>query len=157
MSSSPKVNDTHTMLPPPSALFGSSYFYPSNKEKGVRPVYILPPPTSMPGYHFPPISQPLTPPSSSPYFYPSDTYYYPPQEINKKRKRTTTKKSSPVIEKKQKTDAVEAAAATLASFANASCDVCTCDQCQPQQIQVLEAAQILMNIARCGMRVSVVN
>ncbi|KAI9010896.1 hypothetical protein CLU79DRAFT_772496 [Phycomyces nitens] len=72
-----------SVLPPPSALFGSSRFYstaapssttvPASATTGYcepvespspRPVFILPPPSSLPGYHLPP------PHASMPYIFP---------------------------------------------------------------------------------------
>ncbi|GAA5802936.1 hypothetical protein HPULCUR_008411 [Helicostylum pulchrum] len=44
-----------TSLPPPSALFGTNYYYPTSQNAvETRPGYILPPPSSLPGYHLPP-------------------------------------------------------------------------------------------------------
>ncbi|KAI8144578.1 hypothetical protein BJV82DRAFT_607791 [Fennellomyces sp. T-0311] len=148
-------------LPPPSALFGSSLFDYHRQ----RPLYILPPP---PGYHHPP--PPPPPPSSS-------SLHQPPYGSGVKRELSDP---DHFIKKRRTADDGQQeinAARTLASFATAKlteeCCGCqgdpSCDRCghprhteswkagmsKRQQVQIMEAAQILMDIARCGMRVSV--
>ncbi|KAI8376390.1 uncharacterized protein BYT42DRAFT_574428 [Radiomyces spectabilis] len=62
------------MLPPPSALLVPSYSHPSDTpphpnqlDDRTTSMYVLPPPSTLPGYHLPP--PPPPPPSSSAYYY----------------------------------------------------------------------------------------
>ncbi|ORY93624.1 hypothetical protein BCR43DRAFT_497260 [Syncephalastrum racemosum] len=238
-----------TVLPPPAALFGPSLFHPappqpqhslppsmsaSSSEAG-RPVFILPPPSSLPGFHLyqqptslhpppppqyttnvsPPLSSAGTPVTATKTTTTQELSPVSPSslkrtrsgggvgETKRKQRRTTEKNSSmrtarhheiTPTQQKAEHDAVNAAAATLASFATLQDDgechcrgELRCDHCdssfahakclsnhrwehaegwkeiqgklgmsKTQQVQLLEAAQILMDIARCGMRVSVV-
>ncbi|KAI8973946.1 hypothetical protein BDB01DRAFT_909072 [Pilobolus umbonatus] len=122
----------------PSAFFGSNYYYPreSNYTNDMnsptsRQIYILPPPSSLPGYHLPPPSPNYyyqQPPPNE--FHPH--YYYTPSStppnttkreltpptiddkmihVEKKRQKKTMKSN------KKSVDDISMAAATLASFA----------------------------------------